>query len=94
MVTKQGDIYYLGARGYPYTEVIGDQVAASTNLENNLQWVITYREGQGAYTIQAVNHEGKGWTVAGESIVIQHLTGEPGGGRELSRRQLFKFDRM
>lgn len=47
---KEDDVYVLGVGDYHFTGIIDRTVTAFTNFYKNVNWVITYREAQSAYT--------------------------------------------
>lgn len=95
-VRKEGDKSYLLSVGdYPYTGVVDDKVTASKRPQQNVEWLVNYKQLQDAYTIEPANTPGRGWTRSSgdraAEISIKHILVQPSEPPRYSPDQLWRF---
>lgn len=97
IVRKEGETsYILSAGGYRYTGIGNDEVIATIYREENVEWVVTYRQPQDAYTIEPMDARGKGWTMSSDTpnarVSVQQIIVQPNEPSQYSSSQLWRFE--
>jgi hypothetical protein len=91
--------YRLSLLGkYRYTGIVGNNVMASSNPENNVAWHAIYQERQDAYTITPVHDTSQGWTAPHGPeadprawIELELIIVQPSHPPSFRTSQLFRF---